>query len=460
MGNRAYLVIFAALISLGVSYFTVNIIRFYNSEEFSNEEDNYVSDESDEQDGAIKGINLYSLLKSYAVIDDSPSEYVENSFGIDFSKKSSDINGKGLYLLSTTSNLAKPVLYYRGNVDNNNVMFAGFCWKIVRTTETGGIKLLYNGVSSNGKCLGNSYTIGMSSFNDGEGALYLGSYMYGDIYEDIEYDVENSANFIYGNDVTYSNNEYILKNTYISKNGYLADQDRISEKYHYTCFSTTNACEVVYYIRYPEYNDSPLVVKLENGKKIEDVVKSSTYESSNENDSNIKEYIDIWYENNLFNYEDYLEDSIWCNDRSIYKMGVYDKDKKYTLLYFGFNERENSNLIDLKCPNSNDSFTVNNDLGNMNLFYPIGLLTADELKLAGLTDENDTSNYLYSDKPWWTMTPSRQLGKYLDIYAANNINGSETADTRLSVRPAITLKSGIAIEKGTGTENDPYVIAK
>ena len=36
--------------------------------------------------------------------------------------------------------------YFRGNVKNNNVLFGGFCWKIVRTTETGGVKIVYNGV--------------------------------------------------------------------------------------------------------------------------------------------------------------------------------------------------------------------------------------------------------------------------------------------------------------------------
>ena len=41
---------------------------------------------------------------------------------------------------------ANPVYYYKGNVQNNNVLFAGFCWKIVRTTETGGVKIVYNGV--------------------------------------------------------------------------------------------------------------------------------------------------------------------------------------------------------------------------------------------------------------------------------------------------------------------------
>ncbi len=39
---------------------------------------------------------------------------------------------------------AYPVIYYRGNV-TNNVYFEGHCWQIIRTTETGGTKLVYNG---------------------------------------------------------------------------------------------------------------------------------------------------------------------------------------------------------------------------------------------------------------------------------------------------------------------------
>ena len=54
-------------------------------------------------------------------------------------------NGEGLYVRAGTENDAYPVVYYRGNVTNNNVYFAGKCWQIIRTTETGGTKLIYNG---------------------------------------------------------------------------------------------------------------------------------------------------------------------------------------------------------------------------------------------------------------------------------------------------------------------------
>ena len=50
---------------------------------------------------------------------------------VDFGNKSSDSNGKGLYILPGTENDTYPIYYYRGAVDNNNVLFANFCWKIV-----------------------------------------------------------------------------------------------------------------------------------------------------------------------------------------------------------------------------------------------------------------------------------------------------------------------------------------
>ena len=85
------------------------------------------------------------IIKSSSVMDNVSSNYVSSDSGIDFANPSSDTNGKGVYMLSSTKDDLYPIYYYRGAVNNNNVLFANFCWKIVRTTETGGIKLIYNG---------------------------------------------------------------------------------------------------------------------------------------------------------------------------------------------------------------------------------------------------------------------------------------------------------------------------
>ncbi len=80
---------------------------------------------------------LYDYIANNSVLDNQSSEFVSSNNGIDFSSSSSDSNGKGIYTFHTTATDLFPVYYYRGDVDNNNVLFGNVCWKIVRTTETG-----------------------------------------------------------------------------------------------------------------------------------------------------------------------------------------------------------------------------------------------------------------------------------------------------------------------------------
>ena len=103
---------------------------------------------------------------------------------IDFSQTSDASSTNGVYMTKDTDS-GIPVYYYRGNVDNR-VIFANFCWRIVRTTETSGVKLIYDGVPSNGQCnnLSLNSTIGNSAFNSSyDSAKYVG-YMYGSSFGD------------------------------------------------------------------------------------------------------------------------------------------------------------------------------------------------------------------------------------------------------------------------------------
>ena len=123
---------------------------------------------------ASKSIPLYDYIKDNA----------DTTTTIDFSKTSDASSTNGIYTTTDTDS-GEPVYYYRGAVDNN-VLFANFCWKIIRTTETGGVKLIYNGVPANGQCnnTGDNSTIGSSMFNESyDNAKYVG-YMYGDSIDD------------------------------------------------------------------------------------------------------------------------------------------------------------------------------------------------------------------------------------------------------------------------------------
>ena len=125
----------------------------------------------------IEKILLYDTIKNAA----------DTTTQIDFSKTSEQDNTNGIYTTTNTDS-GNPVYYYRGNVDNR-VIFANYCWRIVRTTKTGGVKLIYDGVPSNGQCnnTGSNSTIGGSAFiSSGDNAKYVG-YMYGSSIDDETY---------------------------------------------------------------------------------------------------------------------------------------------------------------------------------------------------------------------------------------------------------------------------------
>ena len=62
----------------------------------------------------------------------------------------------GLYK-STATNTGKPTYYFRGNVENNYVSFAGFTWRIVRINEDGTIRMIMqDGINNNSEYVFNS----------------------------------------------------------------------------------------------------------------------------------------------------------------------------------------------------------------------------------------------------------------------------------------------------------------
>ena len=65
-------------------------------------------------------------------------------------------DASGLYK-STATNTGNPTYYFRGNVENNYVSFAGFTWRIVRVNEDGTIRIIMqDGINGNTKYKFNS----------------------------------------------------------------------------------------------------------------------------------------------------------------------------------------------------------------------------------------------------------------------------------------------------------------
>jgi hypothetical protein len=71
--------------------------------------------------------------------------------------------------------------YYRGAVTNNNVLFGGYCWKVIRINGNGTSRMIYNGTPTDGKCTatGTATQIGTSAFNTNSNDNAYVGYMYG-----------------------------------------------------------------------------------------------------------------------------------------------------------------------------------------------------------------------------------------------------------------------------------------
>ena len=402
------------------------------------------------------GDTLNSKIREGATLDTN----------IDFSEISSDTNGKGVYIRSGTENDDNPIYYYRGDVDNNNLIFAGFCWKIVRTTETGGTKLIYNGLASDsGTCnnTGDDSMIGTSAFNTNYNSPASVGYMYGTPYLTFTKNMDNDTNiYYYGNDVTYQNGTYTLVDTKSSSNWSSIYNGGLNNN-HYTCMGSIT-CSKVYYIYYTD-SSNMYYIELTGGKKVEDALSDML--DNNTNSSTIKDNIDEWYKTNIEDkgYSNYIEDTVWCNDRSIYQLNGWNPDGGSVILTLRFGALDRARVIykpDLKCSRKIDSFTTDNINGNGDLYYPVGLLTVDEFMLSGgMYAMNNIPFYLNIGLHLWSISPSFFSSNYggviFDILDKGEINDYYVDDLR-GTRPSISLKPYTEINEGTGTINDPYIV--
>ena len=140
---------------------------------------------------------------------------------------------------------------------------------------------------------------------------------------------------------------------------------------------------------------------------------ASTYADAhaNTNNSTIKTYIDDWYKTNIVGTtnEQYLADNVFCNDRSMAgnNSGTGAGVSRTYYRWYNWASSSYNNKMTLKCPQKNDAFTVSDTTnGNGALTYPVGLLSTDEIALAGGWNAANSGYYLYSGQVWWASSPS------------------------------------------------------
>lgn len=262
--------------------------------------------------------------------------------------------------------------------------------------------------------------------------------------------IASSNEIKFGYNVSYSNGKYTLTDGTVSLWNYL-DSSNVSTlgKYHYTCLNANGQCENVYYVH--NIDDQYMYyITLSSGDTIDKAVLTFTYNSTNSTDSIIKKAIDAWYKHYLLSYESYLDDVIYCNDRSISDLGGWNpKNGNLTtnLLFKG-----NTLSTNLVCSNTKDSFSVSNSYAK--LTYPVGLMTSSELNLLGGSLARVTGS------SYWLMTPNYYGPNVADIrfIATNGYFSYNYSYKNYGVRPAISLVSGTTYVSGDGSMTSPYVV--
>ena len=195
----------------------------------------------------------------------------------------------------------------------------------------------------------------------------------------------------------------------------------------------------------------------------------------NSTSSTIKTAIDNWYktttlETDATTKELVSQDQIFCNDRSATTSDsgtpgeISGSMSTSTTYYYGAYARLVKNKKPkLTCTTASDKFTVNTSNGNGALTYPVGLITADEVAMAGgKFGTGNSTYYLYTNQYYWSGSPSDiDSSGYADefiVYSSGSIGINYVVDYGIGARPVVSLSSKAKLS-GSGTYDDVYTVS-
>ena len=316
--------------------------------------------------------------------------------------------------------------YFRGAVTNNFVEYANMCWRIVRVTGDGSIKLVlynYNGLTSTNNTPTSSTPCNVT-----------------------------------GNAYAYARYE---GDTYKSEfNYYYKDNAHVGFMYGATGASS-------YAATHANTNASTILTNL--NKWYTNVLSKQ----ANFSDNQLADT--IWC-----NDKSVLTDTTF--NPSSWTLGTnygYAKNKNYysatKRLVQASSWSPGGTGPSLICPNDNNGgklskFTVSdttNGNGALSGYAKVGLLTADEIAFAGGAYNIANSTYYLqgntnSSDWWWALSPDGFGGSYADVWFVNDSSGdllSGGARNSFGVRPSLSLQSGVKISSsGIGSATSPYKI--
>ena len=311
--------------------------------------------------------------------------------------------------------------YFRGAVENNYVEYANMCWRIVRSTGDGSIKMvlsnnnglteLKNTPKSNTPCNATGDELAHANINDNDTCsefnrtrddnAFIGL-MYGDV--DASSYMDTHANTNPSTILTYLNNWYTKV---------LSKQNGFNEKK----LADTIWC---------------------NDKK---VITKSLY--------------------NPWNYK--TASNLGYNMETTYYNTTVRLVEK--------NGEAGGTGPSLICENDSaggklSKFTVSDTTygnGALSGYAKVGLLTADEIAFAGGAYEIANNTYYLNKNSlnfWWLLSPADYSGTYSEIWGVNDEGGLTliTSEECRAIRPVLSLVSNISFSSGTGTATDPYII--
>lgn len=185
------------------------------------------------------------------------------------------------------------------------------------------------------------------------------------------------------------------------------------------------------------------------------------YQRNNTNNSTIKTKIDNWFAGTSLKNDSNVVDNIFCNDRST--SSSWSSRPSSNLLYNGHIRNLVNFNASLWCENKLDKFTTSSTLGNGSLTYPVGLITIDEVAMAGGYFATDNKNYyLYTGTFYYTMTPNffRSTGTAF-VFIVNNTGKfpNSSIGSTAYIRPVINLNGNVKLS-GTGTYDNVYEVVK
>ncbi len=394
-----------------------------------------------------------------------------------------NVIGSEVGLYQTTDNDGD-TYFYRGDIKNNNVKFAGFYWKIIRVNGDGSIRLIYNGTKPNSNEMNASSVtgIGVAYNKKYSDPAYVG-YMYGDNFstapiksKEVYYNgITANTKYYFGTGYTPNDNAGTFKITGADYLGTFTEWNsagKLAEGYKYTCMSTIADGTCQFLIEIKTFNDATSI------QAYYWTYGSTSYEAIREDtaSSNAKIELENWYTNTLAKAKEAGETAdkyinlggTFCNDRSLSSQGGNgDGFSIVPTTYYGAYDRNvNKKAASLICPNALDLFSAkgSSGKGNKKLEKPIGLITADEVALAGgLYNTKNERYYLKTGAAYWTMSPVNfssiaSQAREFDIDQDGKFKDDWVPFTTSGLRAVINLKKEVLLAGGNGTMDDPYTV--